>query len=59
MFVFVFQMLQVVVEECLPSEPGSPAPEMDFSCLSVSFFTLYCGGYLARANGGLKVTTVL
>ncbi|XP_037542504.1 sentrin-specific protease 7 [Nematolebias whitei] len=49
------QMLQLVVDESPLSAPASPIPEVDFSCLSVAFFTLHCGRYQVRSNGGLTV----
>ncbi|KAM6934145.1 uncharacterized protein FYW49_000436 [Xenentodon cancila] len=49
------ELLQVVVGDgpCLLA--SSPVPDLDLSCMSVAFCSLHCGGFSARANGGLMI----
>ncbi|KAF7215506.1 sentrin-specific protease 7 isoform X1 [Nothobranchius furzeri] len=46
---------QRAVDESPCSGPASPLPEDDYSCLSVAFCSLRCGGYKARANGSFVI----
>ncbi|XP_019956285.2 sentrin-specific protease 7 isoform X2 [Paralichthys olivaceus] len=49
------QVLRVVVEEHPVTVALSPTPSIDHTCMSISFSTLHCGVYQAKANGNIMM----